>query len=627
MSTPIHLPGMFRAQISSVVRCASLLLPLSFCEVQDGEESANFVSQLSPSLQSSVLSPSSAHCETQSSRKKPHFPFVILGGGTTAYSAIEAIRQTSPKSDILVISSESVLPNLHRGDMYHNNDEGRVEIGDDFLSSYNEWRRHITSKLASEPDAYNVSEDDEDMGGGTSEGKGRVSLLLRQKDIKIDKDSKVLSLEKGGEIKFNKLLIATAGRPKSFYVLGDMVNGERIKGDGFGEDCINSLFSLSDFERLEGVIKDITETKNKKERTIVVIGGGFLGTEISLAMAKRARHHNSTSDRDAPPVKVMQIYAESAPLASYLPKYLSDDVKDRLERHGVSHITERLVTDLHVKQDETDEYGNGRSKCKMHLVGTSRSNIDADYVIMASSTISPSTEVAEASGIELDVVNGGIVVNDNFEVGNGIYAAGVVASYFDPNLGRRRVNRYDHSVNSGLLAGYNMVTSGQGEGIQVRYDHQPAVRSNLEDINVQCESVGECNSDLETVGVWIDRDRDDELKNGGELLSDVSCMSKYRRGVVYYLNNNKVAGVVLWNCSDLLERARDIIRLAPDVTDKRKLIRSIPLAPDDWLFVVRTKSRENVRNLATEDQREYLVERKFEKSNGPARKVREVGGY
>lgn len=627
MSTPIHLPGMFRAQISSVVRCASLLLPLSFCEVQDGEESANFVSQLSPSLQSSVLSPSSAHCETQSSRKKPHFPFVILGGGTTAYSAIEAIRQTSPKSDILVISSESVLPNLHRGDMYHNNDEGRVEIGDDFLSSYNEWRRHITSKLASEPDAYNVSEDDEDMGGGTSEGKGRVSLLLRQKDIKIDKDSKVLSLEKGGEIKFNKLLIATAGRPKSFYVLGDMVNGERIKGDGFGEDCINSLFSLSDFERLEGVIKDITETKNKKERTIVVIGGGFLGTEISLAMAKRARHHNSTSDRDAPPVKVMQIYAESAPLASYLPKYLSDDVKDRLERHGVSHITERLVTDLHVKQDETDEYGNGRSKCKMHLVGTSRSNIDADYVIMASSTISPSTEVAEASGIELDVVNGGIVVNDNFEVGNGVYAAGVVASYFDPNLGRRRVNRYDHSVNSGLLAGYNMVTSGQGEGIQVRYDHQPAVRSNLEDINVQCESVGECNSDLETVGVWIDRDRDDELKNGGELLSDVSCMSKYRRGVVYYLNNNKVTGVVLWNCSDLLERARDIIRLAPDVTDKRKLIRSIPLAPDDWLFVVRTKSRENVRNLATEDQREYLVERKFEKSNGPARKVREVGGY
>ena len=130
--------------------------------------------------------------------KRPHFPFVILGGGTTAYSAIEAIRQVSPKSHILVISRESVLPNLHRGDVYHNNDEGRVEIGDDFLSSYNEWRRHITSKLASEPDAYNVREDDDDMEGGRKGDKGGVSLLLRQKDIKIDKDNKLLSLDKGG---------------------------------------------------------------------------------------------------------------------------------------------------------------------------------------------------------------------------------------------------------------------------------------------------------------------------------------------------------------------------------------------------------------------------------------------
>lgn len=162
-----------------------------------------------------------------------------------------------------------------------------------------------------------------------------------------------------------------------------------------------------------------------------------------------------------------------------------------------------------------------------------------------------------------------------------------------------------------------------------RYDHQPAVRSNLDDINVQCESIGECNSDLETVGVWIDRDNDDDLKAGGELLSDVSCMSKYRRGVVYYLNNNKVAGIVLWNCSDLLERARDLIRLNPDVTDKRKLTRSIPLAPDDWLFIIRTKGRDNARNLATEDEREYLVERKWKENikKRLTRKVKEIGGY
>jgi len=198
-----------------------------------------------------------------------------------------------------------------------------------------------------------------------------------------------------------------------------MATGEMVKGEGYGEDCINSLYSLSDFERLEGVIRDITDPTDEKERTIVVVGGGFLGTEISLAMAKRVRNYNASKGASSPPVKVVQIYAESAPLVSYLPRYLSDDVKDRLQRHGVVSIPERLVTDLHVVQDQADEFGMGRSKVNMHLVGTQRSNIDADYVVMASSTISPSTKVAEDSGMEIDAVNGGVIVNDNFEVGNG----------------------------------------------------------------------------------------------------------------------------------------------------------------------------------------------------------------
>ena len=86
-----------------------------------------------------------------------HHATVILGGGTTAYSAIEAIRQLSPSSPILVLSSERVVPSLHRGDMYRNNEASDKGLGDDLLSSYNEWRRHITSKLSSEPDAIQVS--------------------------------------------------------------------------------------------------------------------------------------------------------------------------------------------------------------------------------------------------------------------------------------------------------------------------------------------------------------------------------------------------------------------------------------------------------------------------------------
>jgi len=298
-------------------------------------------------------------------------------------------------------------------------------------------------------------------------------------------------------------------------------------------------------------------------------------------------------------------------------------------------VTDRLVTDLSVVEVEDGvdgsrgvDGGENREVVKMNLVGVNKAKIEADYVVLASSTISPNISIALKSGLELDKKNGGVVVNDHMEVGNGVYAAGVVASYYDPVLGRRRVNRYDHSVNTGLLAGFNMVSSnsaksvaskGPDDGQQISYRHQPAVRSYLADINVSCESIGECNSDLETYGVWIQGNPTPESPSGGDdqepsrqsgasgFMSEVSESSPYKRGCVYYLRNGKVVGVVLWNASDLLERARDVIRLKPGVSDAGKLKRRIPLAPDDWLKVVQVRAKEACKKMTVEDERESLV--------------------
>ena len=73
----------------------------------------------------------------------------------------------------------------------------------------------------------------------------------------------------------------------------------------------------------------------RSSQTIVIIGGGFLGTEVALAMASRARAFNADRSPGQPRIKILQVYAEKSPLASYLPRYLSQDVKERLERHGV----------------------------------------------------------------------------------------------------------------------------------------------------------------------------------------------------------------------------------------------------------------------------------------------------
>lgn len=58
-----------------------------------------------------------------------------------------------------------------------------------------------------------------------------------------------------------------------------------------------------------------------------------------------------------------------------------------------------------------------------------------------------------------DEVNGGIVVNAQLEAISGLFVAGNAANYFDPYLGRRRVDRYDHAINSGLVVGRNVVVS------------------------------------------------------------------------------------------------------------------------------------------------------------------------
>ena len=49
------------------------------------------------------------------SKTQTYYPYVILGAGTTAHAAIEAIRMNDPESSVLLISDEKCLPGLKQG--------------------------------------------------------------------------------------------------------------------------------------------------------------------------------------------------------------------------------------------------------------------------------------------------------------------------------------------------------------------------------------------------------------------------------------------------------------------------------------------------------------------------------
>ena len=103
---------------------------------------------------------------------------------------------------------------------------------------------------------------------------------------------------------------------------------------------------------------------------------------------------------------------------------------------------------------------------------------------------------------------------------------------------------YDHAVNSGLCAGRNMVASAHGK--MSKYEHQPMFHCSLADTGYLLEGVGEIDSSLKTVGVWVARSK----TPGG--VHDVNASADfpaepYSRGIVYYIRENRVVGILCCN--------------------------------------------------------------------------------
>jgi hypothetical protein len=73
-------------------------------------------------------------------------------------------------------------------------------------------------------------------------------------------------------------------------------------------------------------------------------------------------------------------------------------------------------------------------------------------------------------------------------------------------------------------------------GANEAYTHAPMFYSDLFELGY--EAVGEINSKMETVTDWQD---------------------PFKKGTIYYLENGRVRGVVLWNIWDQMKNARALI--------------------------------------------------------------------
>jgi NADPH-dependent 2,4-dienoyl-CoA reductase/sulfur reductase-like enzyme len=149
--------------------------------------------------------------------------------------------------------------------------------------------------------------------------------------------------------------------------------------------------------------------------------------------------------------------------------------------------------------------------------------------VVAGIGIQPNVELAQAAGLKVD---NGIHVDRGLRTSHpGIYSAGDVANFYNPALdGRLRVEHEDNANTMGQLAGQAMA------GRTVSYDHLPSFYSDLFELGF--EAVGNVDARLETVADWKE---------------------PFREGVVYYLRDARVRGVLLWNVWEQVDAARKLI--------------------------------------------------------------------
>ncbi len=372
-----------------------------------------------------------------------HYKYLIIGGGLTGDAATRGIRELDTEGSIGLIGMESappyMRPNLSKG----------------------LWKGRPIEKI------WRKTEE-------------RGELNLGRKVTQLDPQKKTVQDDKGDEYSYDKLLIATGGSPIHLP---------------FGSGDIIYYRNFEDYQHLRAMA-------DSKEH-FVVIGGGFIGSEIAAALTMVGK-------------KVTMIFVEDAIGGLVFPPDLAHFLNDYYRKKGVEIITNDSVASVQREGERLIvRTGSGRA-------------IETDGVV-AGIGIRPNIELAQAVGLKLE---NGIVVNDKLETSlPDIYAAGDVVNFFHAALGKRvRVEHEDNAVFMGKLAGRNMA------GANEAYTRTPMFYSDLFELGY--EAVGETSSKLEMVSDW---------------------QEPFQKGVVYYLHEGRVRGVVLWNVWKQVDAARALM--------------------------------------------------------------------
>ena len=311
--------------------------------------------------------------------------YLIIGSGPAALSAIETIRKRDLTSEIFLLSKEPYPP--HSRPLISYLLAGKIEEERIFYKGRDFYERYD------------------------------VNAYLGERAVGLNTKEGMVYTSKSNRLSYDKLLIATGGRP-----IVPPVEGRDLEG----------IFTFTKLDDVKEIRRYLEE---KKVENVVVIGGGLIGLKATEALMELG-------------IKITIVELADRILGLTLDKKASSILQSALEREGVRVITGNTAQEL-----------RGRGKVE-EVVLRSGEVIPTDIVLFA---IGVSPAVDFLSGSELKV-NRGVLVNERMETNiPNIYAAGDVVELDNILIGRKQVIAiWPNASDGGKVAGENML-GGESE--------------------------------------------------------------------------------------------------------------------------------------------------------------------
>lgn len=239
--------------------------------------------------------------------------------------------------------------------------------------------------------------------------KNCVRTLLGRRVVKTYFEKKIVQLENGKKISYNRLLIATGGKP---FI---------PKMEGLDKPGVYTFTKLEDAQKISSALKEVQKA--------VVIGGGLIGLKAAEALKKRN-------------IEVTIVELADHILSLTMDETASSILEKGLKKEGIHLITSNTVEAI---------LGDGR----VESIRLADGKLLKTQLVVVAIGVIPNVDPFKETSLHIEK---GILVNERMETNlPDVYAAGDVTQAYDKILkSYRTIPIWPHAYVQGKIAGYQM---------------------------------------------------------------------------------------------------------------------------------------------------------------------------